>query len=113
MIESRGSDYDQRLAKSFSRLWEEGSEFVEAKRIQQCLTSKEIKIRGKSANIAGLQLADLVAHPSRRDAMARFDLNGGRTDRARPFGDQIIAILENKYARYKGRLMGSGLKKLP
>lgn len=113
MIESRGSDYDQRLAKSFSHLWEEGSEFMEAKRFHQGLTSKEIKIRGKKANIAGLQLADIVAHPSRRDAMARFELDGGKDDRARPFGDQIIAILENKYARYKGRLMGSGLKKLP
>ena len=113
MIESRGTAYDQRLAKSFRRLWEEGSEFLQAERLQQHLTSREIKIRGKQANIAGLQLADLVAHPSRRDAMARFELDGGKDDRARPFGTRIIAILENKYMRYKGRLMGSGLKKLP
>ena len=113
MIESRGSDYDQRLAKSFSRLWEEGSEFMEAKRFRQSLTSKEIKIRSKKANIAGLQLADLVAHPSRRDALARYGLVEGGIGVARPFGDQIIAVLEHKYARYKGEFMGSGLKKLP
>lgn len=113
MIESRGTGHDQRLAKSFRRLWEEGSEFLKAERLQQHLTSKEIKIRNKQANIAGLQLADLVAHPSRRDAMARFDLDGGGIGPARPFGDQIISVLEKKYARYKGKLMGSGLKKLP
>lgn len=113
MIESRGTRPDQRLAHSFRGLMETGSDFVEAARLQQRLTSKEIKIRPKHFNIAGLQLADLLAHPSRRDILARMGLAVNAQTKTRPVGDQIIVILETKYERYKNEIMGSGLKKLP
>jgi len=113
MIESRGKRADQRLAVSFRKLMDVGSDFVEATRFQQRLTSKELKIRPKHFNIAGLQLADLLAHPSRRDILARFGLTPKGEVKARPVADQIMAILAVKYERYKGDIMGSGLKKLP
>jgi len=113
MIESRGKRADQRLAKSFRKLLDEGSDFVEAIRFQQRLTSKELKIRPKHFNIAGLQLADMLAHPSRRDILTRYSLTPEGITKARPVADQIIAILADKYERYKDEIMGSGLKKLP
>lgn len=113
MIESRGSKLDMRLKDSFRRLVVEGSEFVDAARFQQRLTSREIKVKPKQANIAGLQIADLLAHPSRRDALRAYGLLTEIPDRERPFGDKISAILQKKYERYRGDIMGSGLKKLP
>ena len=81
--------------------------------VQKYLTSGEIKIKGKRANIAGLQLADLLANPARRDLICNqqsVSMNEG-------FGKQIVRILmEQKYRRstrspYK--LQGYGIKVLP
>ncbi len=113
MIESRGSKLDRRLKNSFHSLIEKGSDFIESTRFTEQLTSGEIKVKPKQANIAGLQLADLLAHPSRRDALRIFDLHSNIQERARPFGEQISEILKWKYERYRGNIVGSGLKKLP
>ena len=113
MIESRGSKLDRRLKESFRALVEKGSDFIEAARFAESLTSCEIKVKPKQANIAGLQLADLVAHPSRRDALRVFGLYTEVQGRRRPFGEQISEILVDKYERYRGTIAGSGLKKLP
>jgi len=37
---------------------------------QRALTSKDIKIQPKVANIAGLQLADVLAHPVKQACLA-------------------------------------------
>jgi hypothetical protein len=62
-------------------------------------------------NIAGLQIADLIAHPSFRATLARHE------NQALPasFGGQIAAILENdKYNRGPyGKIEGWGRKWLP
>jgi hypothetical protein len=92
---------------------EAGSDFVEAGRFQPHITSKEIKIRPKHFNISGLQLADMLAHPSRRDILARLNLLDTSQGGHRLFGDQIAMVLAEKYERYKNEIMGSGLKKLP
>lgn len=113
MVESRGSKLDVRLKESFRMLVEKGSDFVDAARFGERLTTSELKVKPKHANIAGLQLADLVAHPSRRDALRTFGLLGEVQARERPFGDQISAVLSGKYEQYRGSVIGSGLKKLP
>lgn len=103
MAESRGGKEDMRLKKSFAGLWETGTEYVEPQQFQATLTSRELKVRPKTANIAGLQLADLVAHPSRCEILHEQDLLG------RPLGafaQQIITILQGKYDHEKGRIFG-------
>jgi len=77
------------------------------------LTSKELKIKPKRANIAGLQLADLIAHPSRREILLEKDL---LSDERKVFGDQICRILRrDKYLRNQrtGQIWGYGKKLLP
>lgn len=114
MIESRGTNLDRRLSGSFRGLMESGTEFIQAECFQRRFTSKEIKIRAKHFNVAGLQLADLLAHPSRRDILHRLGLlQVDAPTPARIFGDRIIGILAGKYEQYNGEVMGSGLKKLP
>ena len=66
MAESRGKKEDMRLKKSFQGIWEHGTDHMEAKQFQELLTSKELKVKPKANNIAGLQLADIIAYPAWR-----------------------------------------------
>jgi hypothetical protein len=57
---------------------------------------KQLKVKNKSNNIAGLQIADLVAHPSFRSTLARRE-NQPLPDN---FGGRIARLLEDsKYDR--------------
>lgn len=111
MTESRGKKDDQRLKKSFSRIYSEGTDFMKPEIIQEHLTSKELKVKPKSADIRGLQFADLIAHPSYRYIIEK---NFGIENKA-PFGKKIIELLKNKkYYRSKGGTVdGYGIKILP
>lgn len=113
MVERRGTREDQKLEDSYTRLHQNGTSHIPASRWQQCLTSKSLKIRPKSANVAGLQLADLIAHPSRREILVQNQLV---VDNRNTFGDQVCAILrQSKYLRdtRTGRIDGYGTKLLP
>lgn len=103
MAESRGGKEDLRLKASFARLWEQGTEFVAPDQFQSALTSKQLKVKIKANNIAGLQLADLMTHPSRNEILAEQDLLGRPIA---PFAGRVIEILQSKYDRQEGRVFG-------
>ncbi len=111
MAESRGGNEDRRLKISFERIWERGTDQVPPDHIRPYLTSKQLKVKQKSNNISGLQLADLIAHPCFAAAKA------SKNNDAMPenFGGQIAQIIrEKKYDRStSGRLEGWGVKWLP
>jgi hypothetical protein len=111
MSESRGGKEDMRLKKSFRRLIEEGSQYKSASSFQARLTSKELKVKTKANNIAGLQLADLFAHPLYRRMLEQRCGERGPG----PFGTFVVEILEqSKLDRSAtGRIDGYGLKWLP
>jgi len=94
MAESRGSKEDLRLKEAFSGLWETGTDYIQASRFQERLTSRQLKVKSKSANIAGLQLADLLAHPSWVHLLLTHGL---REKLPPPFGAQVIGILKGKF----------------
>ena len=113
MVESRGGKEDGKLKESYARLYNRGTDNIPAERWQQGLTSGELKVKPKSANISGLQLADLIAHPSRREILLQHRLIVDNRD---IFGDQICAILrQSKYHRnqWTGQIDGYGRKLLP
>ncbi|MDX9709517.1 MAG: DUF3800 domain-containing protein [Trichloromonas sp.] len=60
MAESRGGKEDMRLKDSFAKLWAEGTEYISSERFHTVLTSKQLKVKNKTNNVAGLQLADLL-----------------------------------------------------
>ncbi|NLX08401.1 MAG: DUF3800 domain-containing protein [Chloroflexi bacterium] len=111
LAESRGGKEDKRLKDSFERIYERGTDFVKAEVFSRCLTSKQLKVKLKANNICGLQLADLMAHPSYKAVLAR------QQRQALPpnFGGQIAQILEDqKYVRSPdGKIDGWGRKWLP
>lgn len=64
MAETRGKEEDLLLEQSYNRVFEHGIwGITSAASFQSALSSKQIKMRSKSANISGLQLADIFAHP--------------------------------------------------
>lgn len=66
MAESRGATEDMALKTAYSRLYANGAQIKPGSFFQQHLTSKEIKIKPKINNVAGLQLADMLAHPLKK-----------------------------------------------
>jgi len=111
MAESRGGKEDMRLKRSYERVFKEGTEYVTFQTFDKYLTSRQLKVKQKSNNIAGLQIADLVAHPSFKATLAR------RNKRSLPsnFGGRIAYILEKKkyYRSASGKIDGWGRKWLP
>ena len=113
MVERRGGKEDRKLKDSYARLYERGTDNIPPERWRECLTTRELKVKPKTANITGLQLADLIAHPSRREVLIERQL---LVDDRHTFGDQICAILrQSKYHRNlrTGQIAGYGKKLLP
>ena len=110
-IESRGGKEDRRLKDSFRRITNSGTNHLSTDQIMEKLTSKELKVKPKSANISGLQVADLIAHPARRWFFKNIlDMDDNKVT----FGDDIVKLLvDKKFIRYKGNILGYGAKKLP
>ena len=112
MIEARFKQADKKLKASFERIYNEGTEHISSSTIKSRLLSSDIQLKPKSANVAGLQIADLLAHPS-----ARY-MRLARAGEPHPddFGKQIVDILlTTKYRRHPKTLIikGFGTKWLP
>lgn len=112
MPESRQTKKDTRLQDAFAFSRENGGKFVRSERIQSAIRTRNLKFRKKKDNISGLQLCDLLAHPSHiyvRELMGH-DVSPG------PFAKRVIDILKHeKYDRSPetGIISGYGIKHLP
>ena len=107
MGESRGGVEDRLLKESYTRVFERGVWMTPAHNFQSALTSRELKIKPKSANIAGLQLSDLLGHPVKQWVLRQH----GHTDiDLAPFAQRLLKVVESKFNRhlYDGRIEGYG-----
>jgi len=102
LAESRGGKEDKRLKESFAGLVEEHSAIASAELAAGALTSEHLKVKPKSANVAGLQLADIIAHPSRNEILSEHS----RDVTIAPFAARVIAVLQAKYDRRGDRVFG-------
>lgn len=112
VIEPRYKKSDKKLKASYELIFKNGTENIPDRIVQEYLLSKDIVFQPKKANIAGLQLADLIAHPSAR--RMRF-LRDGAVEPV-DFGSKIADVLtERRYARNPKTLVidGWGTKWLP
>lgn len=109
MPESRKGK-DGLLQNASDNVRERGTDYVSSERIKQSIPARALKFRCKPDNIAGLQLCDLLAHPSHMFVRERqkHDVSPG------PFAKQVFDILRNqKYDRSSyGRIEGYGYKYL-
>ena len=102
LAESRGGKEDKRLKESFARLADKGSDFTPAEQFEGALTSGQLKVKQKATNVAGLQLADLIAHPSRNEILS----DHGHDVTIAPFAARVIDVLQAKYDRRGDRVFG-------
>jgi hypothetical protein len=107
LAESRGGREDRLLRDSYARVYQRGVWVTRAEFFQQALTSGQLKIKPKSANIAGLQLADVLGHPVRQAILRE---KGHLEDTAPPFAARLLEIVDSKFNRhlYDGRVWGYG-----
>ena len=112
MIEARGKGPDKKLKHAYRHFHRFGKGNLSATTIQQRLTSAEPKFARKTDDVAGLQLADSLAHPT------LAHMKASSTGEAVPesFGRQLVdLLLQHKFARHPkyGTIDGWGLKLLP
>ena len=107
LAESRGKVENKLLMDSYERHYDRGAWHMKAEAFQRALTTRKLKVKPKSANIAGLQLADILANPFRRLVLIR---TGQITESLSPFAERIVAAAEPKLNRqlYSGRVEGYG-----
>ena len=110
MAESRNRRDDMRLKNVYQGIWRRGTYYVPQSRFQAALTSRELKVKPKFKNVAGLQVADLLAHPSRCEILSEAALLPRGLS---PFERKVIEVLGSKYYQKGGFVRGSGKKLLP
>ena len=107
LAERRGGTEDKQLKVAYKGLFNGGTRYRGIGFFQKALTSSEIKLKPKWKNIAGLQLSDLLAYPSKQEILVeeqRIDDPGDN------FGKQICHNIQVKYNKqvYEGRIKGYG-----
>lgn len=109
MAESRGRVEDFQLKQEYREFYNRGTSFCTVASINSALTSKEIKLQRKAANIAGLQLADILAHPVKQAMLIE---KGHMDDPGDNFGKQIYEAVEVKFNKNSltGQIEGYGKK---
>jgi len=110
MFESRGGKEDNRLKKSYNRIYEEGTSYINASDLQTSFTSSQLKVKPKQLNVSGLQIADLLAYPARQFMFKHYSLID---DERVTFNDKIIEILKTKFYKRGNKTEGYGIKLLP
>ncbi len=106
LAESRGGNEDKELKKAFISVYEGGTYFIKPHFFQERLTSREIKIKLKSSDISGLQVADLMAHPCKEEILYE---NGRSARRMSVYGRRICQCIKDKYDKKpNGQVDGCG-----
>jgi len=112
IIEPRFPAADHRVRTSFAHLYDQGTTILSAAMIQKRLLSRDIRFETKKANLAAMQLCDMLAHPSYRSMKTEREGVVLPPD----FGSSVVDILsESRYARHPVtmKIDGWGRKWLP
>jgi hypothetical protein len=92
MAEAVNGDADRMLKLLYTGFYNDGTDHIPPDLLQSVLSSKEIKIKPKNADIAGLQLADLLASTCFNHCR-RLYANGPSFD---AFAMMVAEIIESK-----------------
>jgi hypothetical protein len=108
MAEARGGVEDRLFSDSYTRIYERGTWMTEASFFRAALTSRQLKLKQKSANISGLQLADVLCHPVKQYVLRQYGFVG--PEEIGDFAKQLHLIVAKKFNAhlYDGRIEGYG-----
>lgn len=104
LAEGRGGAEDMELKEVYRGIMENGTRYRSAQEMKDYFTSQELKLKKKSQNISGLQIADLVAYPSKVDVLIRSNAVLARPP-AR-FTSFVNGVLGSKYNEYGRVFLG-------
>jgi hypothetical protein len=107
MAEARGGQEDMALKKVYADFYEAGTEYRRPVVVQRTLSSKELKMKRKVEQVNGLELADLLAIPTKLDVLSTY----GKTALQDNFNKKIIDNVQGKYFKnWMGTVKGYGKK---
>lgn len=108
LAESRGGKEDRQLKEVYETIYNSGTGFRDKEFFQSSLTSKQIKIKPKVANIAGLQIADLLAYSLKERVFYERQIRANNF--IGTFNERIFKAVESKYNRhmFNGKIKGYG-----
>ena len=111
MPEARSRPQDGALQAEFTHFKGNGTRFAPQALVSERIPSSKLKFRTKKDNVAGLQLCDLLAHPSHYTIRRSM----GHEVHEAPFGDKVSQVLvRSKYDRSAyGKIWGYGAKHIP
>ena len=94
MAESRAREEDLQLKQAYQRVYGSGTLLFNHEHHQRALTSKDLKLRSKIANIAGIQLADILAHPVKQALLLE---KAKIVESRKTFGKQVYKAAKGKF----------------
>lgn len=94
LVETMGGKEDMLLKKEYQNIYESGTLFRKPNFFSSTLSTNEIKLKSKNFNIAGLQVADLLAYPCKIEIL--FD-NRLIELSNKNFGNYILECIKEKY----------------
>jgi len=94
MAQSVGGSEDLLLKAAYRRIFLQGTRFMRKDRFQGALTSSAMKIRPRAANVAGLQLAALLAWPVLQSRLADHQRKDAAADE---FDQALLAAATPKF----------------
>jgi hypothetical protein len=108
MAETRGGVEDRLLAESYNRIVCRGTWMTDCSFFENALSSKQLKLKQKSSNISGLQLADVLGHPIKQYVLYKYGFIAMKD--LGLFAKQLIPVAEKKFNKqlYDGRVEGYG-----
>lgn len=111
LAEARGGKEDKTTKETY-RLIYNGQGYIGLQDANQYYSTKEIKLKKKKENIAGLQFVDLISHPARRYILSSNGL--AKNLKQTSFEQRVVDILvKSKFRRHNGSITGAGAVLFP
>lgn len=111
LAEARGGREDHTTKETYKLIYN-GQGYNGLKDANKYYSSGEIKLKKKSANIAGLQFVDLISHPARRYILMKYGL--AKNLKQTSFEQSVVDILvKKKFRRKNDRIDGIGAVLFP
>ena len=107
LAESRGGKEDLQLKEAYRSVHRSGTQFRGPEFFQKALSSREIKLKPKLANVAGTQIADLLAHSCKTEIL----IDNKLIEKWRKvFSRAICEVIKSKYNKhvFNGEIYGYG-----
>ena len=110
MAESRGRKEDTLLKNAYRHIHTHGDMHHKAAFYRQVLSTREMKVKPKKANIAGLQLSDILANPCKQQMLFDYGMEDVSERWPGSFSERMADIAGSKYNRhlYQDRVEGYG-----